>query len=596
MYQWRGATMLGPSSVHSGKFSGAMQGVENVKHLKEGEPRVWPEQRACESSKQVNGDTHHDLYSGRPPGGKHVCVLIAKREHERRMELLAEVEGGRYRGKRIRFCAIGHGKAERAAALTPGDRLVVVLRYKPTPVVTNFFAARQPTVVTVIGGSPAGDHGAQELLPVAYGRTESIDEEHGRLRLIPAHTPLVPAPEFPAGVIDLLRSELLFESSEGACDSGAEEGNESCGQYWNDRTLHRVALDYPLCVLSRGSETRFASFETTFARYCRGEGDHKADQPVAASVYQYSLNAAGRASTGGGVSPDYRSPVWARWLHVRFLADSEPEVTLARCRLFVKALCRLGVSRHQVLPFTLGAGDLEVMFPSAAAFSLPRPGFEFVAGYLCTMIAEWSPCCGLDVLSDRHAMSWTPRASQPIDTSLYAPSATVQMPNTRVERSGGYKVRVGLEELFSHNAEFVSALAASPRPFNPPPWQACAYETPKALWEHAVALAVCRSQSIDQITLANRWVYPGTFDFMFCGADGNDAGNRLFAAAMNLLDFGCPYLLLEALLSPAALMSGMSLAKVRDTLSNAVHTARKARSLPIEVWQEPEPEDGIVRD
>ena len=56
------------------------------------------------------------------------------------------------------------------------------------------------------------------------------------------------------------------------------------------------------------------------------------------------------------------------------------------------------------------------------------------------------------------------------------------------------------------------------------------------------------------------------------------------------------YLLLEALLSPAALMSGMSLAKVRDTLSNAVHTARKARSLPIEVWQEPEPEDGIVRD
>jgi hypothetical protein len=532
----------------------------------------------------------------RPPAGKHLCVLVAKREHDRGMELLAEVEGGKYRGKRITFCAMGPAKAERAAALTPGDRLVVVLRYKLTPVVTNFYAVGQPTVVTVTGGSPAGDHGTQELLPVAYGRTEGIDEEHGRLRLIPAHTPLVPAPEFPMELVARLRSELTFHPSEGACDSGPEEGNESGGQYWTDRTLHRVARDYPLCVLSRGGETAFAPFETTFARYCRAEEDHAADQPLAVSVYEYSVNAAGRAPTGGGVSPDYRSPVWARWLHVRFLADGEPEASLARCRLFVTALRRLGVSRHQVLPFTLGAGDLEVMFPSAAAFSLPRPGFEFVAGYLCTMIADWSPCCGPDFLSDRHAMSWTPRASQPIDTSLYAPSATVQMPNTRVGRSGAYKVRVGLDELFSRDAEAVSALAASPRPFNPPPWQAGAYETPMALWEHAVALAVCRSQSIDQITLANRWVYPGTFDFMFCGADGKDAGNRLFAAAMNLLDFGCPYFLLEGLLSPAALMSGMPRAKVRDTLANAVHTSRKAKSLPIEAWEEPEPEDGIVRE
>jgi hypothetical protein len=527
------------------------------------------------------------------PAGKYLCTLIGKREHEAVIEMLVEVAEGRCRGRRIRFAADGAAKFSRASAMPLGERVGVTLRYRPgaaggvVPVVTNFYAAGIPHVVTVMGGAPSGDGGEATAWPMNYSGGLRLDREHTQFRLTPPHRPLVPCPVFPEELAQQIRLDLGVAKVAG--DESAEPATEVDHRYWSTRALERVASDHPYCLLKfSGRGPAVAPFEAAFARYCRMEVDSAGEQPSLVSSFQYGRDVAAQIDARGGLSRDYACPVWSRWLHAGFSADGDPDAAIGRCRLFVTALRRLGVCRHQVLAFTLGGGDLEVMFPSAAAMCLPRPGFEFVVGYLCETIADWSQLCSPQFQNPKCCLEWTPRETQPIDTRLYRPLASVQMPNTCVRESGFYKVRVGLNELFSHEADAISSLAVSPRPFNPPPWQAVPYATLIDIWRHAVAVAVCRSQSIDQITLANRWVYPGTFEFMSSGAGGEEAGARLYAAAMNLLDFGCPFPLLESLLAPAALMSGMRASKVKATLTNAVHASRCAKPLPIEVLYVPD--------
>lgn len=524
-----------------------------------------------------------------PPSGQYRCRLLARREAGAGVEMLVEIADGRYRGRRIRFVATGQDRARRARLLAPGDRLDLALRYKRglgghlVLSVPNFVATAVPTVVTVLGGVPAGDGGDDRIGPLFYelGAVD-LDEQHGLLREVPFDKPLTPAPLFPESLAVDLRAELTDHKSDYGDVFESEAGNPD-KQTPIARLLKRASQDNSLCLLwHRDGPPIVAQFDSAFAKFCRADDLPGDAGPVTASAYQYGRDLDMHVRTEGHVSPDYRCPVWARWLHVRFLADGDPEAALIACRRFVAAIRRLGVAGQQVLAFTLGEGDLEVMFPSAALGCMPRPGFEFVAGYVCQLIADWSPLCSAHN-ADRPAwLYWVPQSPQPIDVSLYTPLATVALPNSRVGDSDAYKVRVSLHELATLDAHRIAAIAAKPRPFNPPVWQASSWQTMVHIGTYAVAVAVCRSQSVDQITFANRWIYPRTFDFLLFGADPEEVEKRLFAAALNLLDFACPAPLLEALLAPAAALSGLPPAKVKATMANAIHTWRKARPLPIE--------------
>ena len=521
------------------------------------------------------------------PPGQYRCRLLVRREADAGVEMLVEVDAGRCRSRRIRFVAIGPDRVRRARLLGPGDRVDVALRYRrgpagqTIPVVPNFSPVAASNVVQVLGGVPAGEGGEGSIGPLFYDLgAADLDEEHGRLREVPVDVALRPAAQFPESLAAALRAELVVAES----DCGAAVDSERA---WTDtllgRALERASQDHSFCLLRRRDAAPVVAwFDKAFAKFCRAEGLPADGGPVTTSVYQYGRDLDLHVRAGGEVGPDYRSPVWARWLHVHFRADGDPEGALVACRRFVTAIRRLGVAAQQVLVFTLGHGDLEVMFPSAVLGCTPRPGFEFVAGYICQLIADWSPLC-LEQDGDPPArMNWVPQAPQPVDVGLYMPLAMVALPNTRVTESGCYKVRVSLHELATFDACQVAAIAAKPRPFNPPAWQAAPWQTMADINAYAVAVAVCRSQAVDQITFANRWIYPRTFDFLCFGASPEEMESRLFAAAMNLLDFACPGALLEALLSPAAALSGLPAAKVKATLANAIHTWRKARPLPIE--------------
>lgn len=477
--------------------------------------------------------------------------------------------------------------AQRASVLQVGNELYVALRWRTgnngdsQPVVGTFHSVRQPTVVTVLGGTPAEDGGEPSLWPLYYSNPD-LDEEHGRQREIPVHERLTPAPRFPEQLAEALYGELRCEPGEGPAVNDTMSGEAESDSFIS-RAVERASRDYPLAAAREaGLRPRVALFEQEFERFCRAEVPLAGGQEVRLSTYQYSRDLAEHVKSRGTVDRDFRSPSWSRWLHVGFRDGESPAANLVACRRFVNALRRLGVSERQVLVFTLGSGNLEVMFPSAAAGCLPRPGFEFVAGYICQLIADWSPICPPHDEGSPKRQNWHPCRTQPIDLQLYVPGSTVALPNTLVRGPGTFKVRVSLRELAELDAPAIAAIAAKPRPFNPPPWQSVTWATLMEISAYAVAYAVCRSQAADQLTFANRWVYPRTFDFISFGADAAEAESRLFSAAMNLLDFACPATLLEALLAPAASLSGLPAARVKATLENAVHTSRKARPLAIE--------------
>ena len=161
------------------------------------------------------------------------------------------------------------------------------------------------------------------------------------------------------------------------------------------------------------------------------------------------------------------------------------------------------------------------------------------------------------------------------------------MPNTRIAGTDRYKVLISADELASLDHGEIANLAREPRPFEPPPWLVVPYKHLNDVWRYAVAVAICRGQTVDQITLASRWVTPATFEFIRCGADPKECNDRLFQAAMNLLDFRCPLPLLEALLSPVALVSGMPVSQITRVLGNAMAMSKRARVMPMEeppIW------------
>jgi hypothetical protein len=278
---------------------------------------------------------------------------------------------------------------------------------------------------------------------------------------------------------------------------------------------------------------------------------------------------------------DFRSPVWSRWVPVRFHGrDGDAEV-LQRCRRFLTALLRLGVPATGIMVFADGSGDLEVMFPSMSFGATPRPGYEVVAGYLTMFVADWSVFCDETFSWPRTSESVLPKADVTVDVSPYRPLAELVMPNTRVG-DDCYKVCITPVELLSTNLDGLARLARQPRPFDPPPWDAEPQEMLVGIWQYCVAVAVCRSQTVSQPTLANRWIHEKTFDLLRCGAAPEELDARVFAAAMNLCDFRCPEPLMEALLGPVAFACGMTVTKFKRTLVNAVRKSRLARPMPVE--------------
>jgi hypothetical protein len=148
---------------------------------------------------------------------------------------------------------------------------------------------------------------------------------------------------------------------------------------------------------------------------------------------------------------------------------------------------------------------------------------------------------------------------------------------TRARDAHPNKRRFSFDELMNLSLERILCLAEAPEPFDVPAptaqdgWLAADWqEAARAVREQVEGKA--RGRSHDGAARLNRQ----TLAFIHDGADVGDRHRLLYSAAKNLGEFGCAFDLAWALLSEAALDSGLQPKEVRRQIECGLNAARIA--------------------
>jgi hypothetical protein len=144
-----------------------------------------------------------------------------------------------------------------------------------------------------------------------------------------------------------------------------------------------------------------------------------------------------------------------------------------------------------------------------------------------------------------------------IDGSVYSKVQLLRAPNSRHPKTGLHKCHLTVDSLFKLSIRGILERAKAPCPFDVPEEPAnCTKAT--TLWQSLVETVEHQTADSQRFpkakpTRLNR----STIDFIRDGAVEGERANRLFSAAANLAEFGCPPDLAKALLEEAALDSGL---------------------------------------
>lgn len=225
----------------------------------------------------------------------------------------------------------------------------------------------------------------------------------------------------------------------------------------------------------------------------------------------------------------------------------------------VVTLLEAGMPPDCIMVFFSGGKGFHVHVPSMLTGALPSEIFAAMAKDLCCHIAA--------------------QAGIAIDEAMYRPLQPLRAPNSRNEKSGLYKIRLDLDELFGLEIEEIVSLARGPRPFKPPSFVCEPLPAMVALW-HQAAEATQRQ--------ATRWETTGrdgvearlnraTWEFLINGAAEGQRATELFKAAANLTDFTSVESLARALLQRPAELSGLPQREAEGHIDGAMRRVRETQ-------------------
>jgi hypothetical protein len=222
--------------------------------------------------------------------------------------------------------------------------------------------------------------------------------------------------------------------------------------------------------------------------------------------------------------------------------------------------CRLTSRIHQDLG--LGGGEILVLFSGGKGFHVGLP----------TALWNPEPCDHFNLIARQFTERIAESAGVKIDPGIYGKTSSLRAPNSRHPKTGLHKRQIEPEWLERMSREKVLALATKPSPFEPPEVQGGGGVAAE-IWQEAM-----------QIVEHNRETYIHrngeshlnrlTLDFICSGAPEGERERRLFSAAANLAEFGCPPELAYALLSEAARDSGLTPSEVRHNVEGGLKSRR----------------------
>jgi hypothetical protein len=248
-----------------------------------------------------------------------------------------------------------------------------------------------------------------------------------------------------------------------------------------------------------------------------------------------------------GSCKGFKNACWSPWLW--FDIDRADDLRCAMTdagRLAAGLVERYRLDEGALLYFFSGSKGAHIGLPTA--IFEPEPSLDFHRG--CRQLAE--------SLSKAFGVN--------IDVGVYDRVRAFRAPNSRHPKTGLHKRRLSFDELLGLSVEAVLHLAEEPAAFELPPLPE-QNDQATADWQAAIAEVKAEAESKVQRQVAVSNGMPTlnrqSLNFIRDGAGEGDRHRLLFSAAANLGEFGCPPALAHALLTDAALDSGLSPSEVR---------------------------------
>lgn len=220
-------------------------------------------------------------------------------------------------------------------------------------------------------------------------------------------------------------------------------------------------------------------------------------------------------------------------------------VDLEAARRDAAALCLLLIERY-----ALDDDGLLMFFSGAKGFHIGLP------------TALWLPTASgtFHLTAKRLAEALAAECSVVIDTGVYDKVRAFRAPNSRHPKTGLHKRALTLRELTHLSVTRIQELAREPLAFDVPTISTRC-ELAAGDWRDAATRVAREAEAIRErraVANGSASLNRATLDFIRIGAGSGDRHRRLFSAAANLAEFGCPVELAHALLRDAALDSGLS--------------------------------------
>lgn len=298
------------------------------------------------------------------------------------------------------------------------------------------------------------------------------------------------------------------------------------------------------------SDRRLVNWPAAFAGYAECDRRAQVEREAYLSAFTFGDDFRQRDDGWRVDVRGYSGPCGAAWLWFDLDSEGDLEAALRDARRLCAGLVeRYAIDGDALLVFFSGAKGFHVGLPLSLCGS-PGPAVGFHA--TCRALAE--------SIAERQRVA--------IDAGVFDRVRAFRAPNSRHPKSGRHKRRLAFDELLGLKLDAILRLAESPEPFDLPPappenatavadWQAAQQAVADRQQAAAVRRAALAAGAAD--ATLNR----GTLEFIRDGAATGDRHRLLFSAAANLAEFHCPPALAHALLSEAALDSGLSPCEVR---------------------------------
>lgn len=242
-----------------------------------------------------------------------------------------------------------------------------------------------------------------------------------------------------------------------------------------------------------------------------------------------------------GSPKGYAGPTRSDWLWFDIDNEDILEATKDAQKLAVSLIERFEFSGDQLLIFFSGSKGYHIGLPTSLFNAEMSATYHTQCRKFAEAIGAW--------------------VGVTIDSGVYDRVRAFRAPNSRHPKTGRHKRILMLDELLVLPPGRIIELAENPEPFELPvspvlnrqavqDWQSAGGQV-----EQQQAIKFDRGS----VAKLNR----STRQFMFDGATAGDRHRALFSAAANLAEFGCSFELAHALLSEAALDSGLPPSEVR---------------------------------